>query len=72
MFPNNEIAELVEILHSVVVYNKANSYGLYESQVVIYTITKTDGTVLTLQAYNPFFAIDGVGYIKQNMSLARD
>lgn len=59
---DDDIAELTEILNSVVVYNKDNSYTQYSGQAVIYTITKTDGTVLTINAYNPFLIIDGVGY----------
>lgn len=59
---DNEIIELIEILNSVVVYNKDNSYDRYDGQAVIYTITKMDGTTLTVNAYNPFLIIDGVGY----------
>ena len=32
------------------------------TQEVIFTLTKTDGTQLRVQAYNPFIVIDGVGY----------
>lgn len=57
-----DIEELVSILHTVIIYNKDNSYGDYNGQAVIYTITKTDGTQTVVQAYNPFLIIDGAGY----------
>lgn len=59
---NDEIIELTDILNSVVVYNKDSSHDQYAGQAVIYTITKMDGTTLTVNAYNPFLIIDGVGY----------
>lgn len=59
---DTDIEELVSILHTVVIYNKDNSYGDYNGQAVIYTITKTDGTQTVVQAYNPFLVIDGTGY----------
>ena len=58
----DDISELTEILNSVVIYNKDSSYAQYDGQAVIYTITKTDGTTLTVNAYNPFLIIDSVGY----------
>lgn len=57
-----EINELVPILNRVVTYQRDNSYGEYAGQAVIFTLTKTDGTQLRVQAYNPFIVIDGVGY----------
>lgn len=59
---DDDIIELTEMLNSVVIYNRDNSYDQYAGQAVIYTITKTDGTVLTINAYNPFLIIDSVGY----------
>lgn len=56
------IAELTKILNSVVTYNKDDSYAQYAGQAVIYTIVKTDGTILTVNAYNPFLIINSVGY----------
>lgn len=58
----DDIAELTEILNSVVIYNKDSSHTQYAGQAIIYTITKTDGTILTVNAYNPFLIIDSVGY----------
>ena len=59
---NTDIDRLVSILHTVVIYNKDNSYGNYNGQAVVYTITKIDGTQTVVQAYNPFLIIDGTGY----------
>ena len=56
------IFALIDILNDVVIYNKDNTYGMYNGQAVIYTIVKTDGTQITVNAYNPFLIIDGVGY----------
>ena len=58
----DDIAELTAILNSVVIYNKDSSHTQYAGQAVIYTIIKTDGTILTVNAYNPFLVIDNVGY----------
>ena len=57
-----ETEEMAEILRRVVVYRKDDSYKEYMGQYVEFTITKTDGTVTTVGAYNPFLIIDGVGY----------
>lgn len=59
---NTDIEKLVSVLHNVIIYNKDNSYGDYNGQAVIYTITKTDGNQTVVQAYNPFLIIDGTGY----------
>lgn len=57
-----EINELVPILNRVVSYQRDDSYVDYCGQAVIYTLTRTDGTQLRVQAYNPFLVVDGVGY----------
>lgn len=57
-----DIKELVPILNRVVTYQRDDTYGEYCGQAVIFTLTKTDGTQLRVQAYNPFIIIDGVGY----------
>lgn len=57
-----EIEQLVPILNHVVTYQRDDAYGEYSGQAVIFTLTKTDGTQLRVQAYNPFIVIDGVGY----------
>lgn len=57
-----EIEELVPILDRVVTYRRDDTYGEYDGQAVIFTLTKIDGTQLRVQAYNPFIVIDGEGY----------
>lgn len=57
-----EIEELVPILNRVVTYQRDDSYTEADGQAVIFTLTKTDGTQLRVQAYNPFIVIDRVGY----------
>lgn len=52
----------MEILHEVVIYKEDNSYTEYAGQGVLFEITKTDGTITRIIAYNPFVIIDGVGY----------
>lgn len=58
----DEIERLVPILNRVVTYQRDDSYGESDGQAVIFTLNKTDGTQLRVQAYNPFLVIDGVGY----------
>lgn len=57
-----EIEQLVGILNRAVTYQRDDSYREYCGQAVIFTLTKTDGTQLQVQAYNPFLVINGVGY----------
>ncbi len=57
-----EIKELTDYLNQVVIYRKDDSYTQYAGQSCTFTITKTDGTVLEVTAFNPFIIIDGVGY----------
>lgn len=57
-----ETEKMAEILRRTVVYRKDDSYKEYAGQYVEFTITKTDGTVTKVAAYNPFLIIDGVGY----------
>jgi hypothetical protein len=58
----SEINDLVKILHSVVIYNRDDSYKNYNGQAVSYIISKTDGTTMRITAYNPFLIIEGTGY----------
>ncbi len=57
-----EIKELADYLNQVVVYRADDSYTRYAGQTCTFTITKTDGTLLSVTAFNPFVIIDGVGY----------
>lgn len=59
---SQEIEALVEILHEVVIYDQDDSYAEYNGQAVVFEITKTDGTIININAFNPFIIIDGVGY----------
>ncbi len=59
---SQEIEDLVGILHKVVIYSEDNSYTEYDGQAVVFKITKTDGTMIEINAYNPFLIIDEVGY----------
>ncbi len=59
---NDEVNELVEILNRVVTYRKDNSFTKYSGQMVAFTIIKTDGSQLTVNAYYPFIIINGTGY----------
>lgn len=57
-----EIKELADYLNQVVIYRQDDSYSQYAGQTCTFTITKTDGTLLEVTAFNPFVIIDGVGY----------
>ncbi|MFI3225891.1 MAG: hypothetical protein R3Y09_00665 [Clostridia bacterium] len=59
---SDEITELTNILNLIVIYAEDNSYDQYAGQAVIYEITKNDGSVLEVNAYNPFLIIDGTSY----------
>ena len=59
---NEEISELVDILQTVEIYEKDDSYREYNGQAVIYNITKADGGQEKIMAYNPFIVINDVGY----------
>jgi len=56
------IEELAGILRVATVYRRDDSYRDYAGQAAVYTIVMTDGSTVTVQAYNPFLIIDGVGY----------
>lgn len=57
-----DIEELVSYLNDIVIYEEDNSYGEYMGQGVLFTLTMTDGSKQELQAYSPFFVINGIGY----------
>ena len=59
---DGQIEKLVPILQQVVIYKQDDSYSESCGQAVIFTIIKTNGSLLTVQAYNPFLVIDGIGY----------
>lgn len=57
-----EIARLVPLLNQVVTHRRDDSWRDYNGQAVVFTIRKTDGSLLTVMPFNPFIIIDGVGY----------
>ena len=57
-----EIQELVDVLKTIIIYKKDDSYRDYAGQAVIFIIAKTDGSKITINAYNRFIIIDGSGY----------
>lgn len=57
-----DVEQLVDILNDVVIYQGDSSYSEYEGQWVEFTITKQDGTEVSVAAYSPFLVMDGVGY----------
>ena len=57
-----DYTEFVNTLNDVVIYGKDDSYKEYSGQAVIYTITVNGGKEITVNAYNPFIIIDGIGY----------
>ncbi len=56
------LSELVDILNSVKVYDKSEEGHSYVGQLVRFTLTLKDGTVLSVGAYNPFLYINEIGY----------
>ena len=58
----DDIEKMVSLLRDIVIYEEDNSYSEYMGQGVLFTITMLDGSKQELQAYNPFFVINGTGY----------
>lgn len=56
-----EIEELAPLLNGVVVYQRDDSYREYNGQACLFTLTLADGSRTTVEAYNPFLIVDGVG-----------
>lgn len=54
--------ELAALMQQLVTYTKDQSYKEYDGQGVIFDLTLSDGKKQTVNAYNPFLVIDGVGY----------
>lgn len=59
---SSEIAKFINILQTVVTYRQDDSYKDYAGQAVVFTITKTDGSQIVVNAYNPFIIINDIGY----------
>lgn len=58
-----EVDRLVLLLNQVVIYRRDDSWREYSGQLCRFTLTKTDGTVVTVAACNPFLIIDGAGFL---------
>ena len=56
-----EIARLVPLLNELVVYRRDDSWREYNGQLCCFTLTLTDGSQTTVQAYNPFLIVNGTG-----------
>lgn len=56
-----EIEELAPLLNGVVVYQRDDSWREYNGQACLFTLTLADGSRTTVNAYNPFLIVDGVG-----------
>lgn len=56
-----EIARLVPLLNELVVYRRDDSWREYNGQLCLFTLTLADGSRTTVQDYNPFLIVDGVG-----------
>ena len=57
-----EVEELVPLLNQIVVYQRDDSWRDYCGQLCRFTLTMADGSQTTVQAYNPFLILDGVGW----------
>jgi len=57
-----QIETIVEILRTVVIYQKSDEWKGRTGQGVIFTITKTTGDVLVVRPYGQYLIIDGQGY----------
>jgi hypothetical protein len=56
------IEKLVALLQTVEIYGKFTSNEAYAGQAVIYTLTKTDGSVETFMHYGVYAVVNGVKY----------
>jgi len=57
-----QIKELTNLLREVRIYQRDDAWKESFGQFVQFALTMSDGSSKTVQAYNPFFIIDGVGY----------
>ena len=56
------IEKLVALLQTVEIYGKFTSNEAYAGQAIIYTLTKTDGSVETFMHYGVYAVVNGVKY----------
>ena len=60
--PIEDKETFTELLRSQVVFKRDDSYPGMAGQIIIFTLTMTDGTKLEVDEFNPFLIINGVGY----------
>lgn len=53
---------LASLMNELVTYNMDQRYMEYAGQGVVFDLTLSDGKTQTVNAYNPFLVIDGIGY----------
>ena len=58
----SDTEKLAELLRSVVIYRRDDSYKDYAGQAAVFTLSMGDGTAVEITDYTPFAIIDGVGY----------
>lgn len=56
-----EIEALTPLLNELVTYQRDDSWRDYDGQLCRFTLTLADGSQTTVQDYNPFLIVDGVG-----------
>lgn len=59
---SEEIDRLVPLLNQVVIYRRDDSWREYDGQMCVFTLTMADGSLTTVQDYNPFLILDGAGW----------
>ncbi len=57
-----QVKEIVEILKTIVIYEKDDGWKNSAGQMVTFSIYKTNGEVVEVRAYNPHIIIDNQGY----------
>ena len=57
-----QIEQIIDILNTVIIYQKSDGWKDTGGQMVTFTISKATGEVMEVSAYNPHLIIDGQGY----------
>ncbi len=58
----DDIEKLVSLLRDIVICEEDNSYGEYNGQSVLFTLTMTDGRKEQARPFGDFFVINGTSY----------
>ncbi len=59
---DDEIKEFINKLKDIVIYNREYSHLVSGGQVVIFTISKKDGTIISVNACNSYLMINDKSY----------